>query len=145
MLCVMHTNLAFANKDLLFLKHATVSQVGRYVTVTNRATIAQIDPLLAIAQFKFQPEIITIGDAIEQVLRNTSYKLASNTKLPSLARQTLSMSLPITVRELGPVSIKEAVVVLMGKHVFNIKVDMKHRTINFLVSSSVNYQRGYHA
>jgi len=119
-----------------------VTRINRYVTVENKASIAQINPLMAVAQFKFQPNIRTIGDAINQVLQNTSYKLVPSRLLPSIARETLSKPLPITVRTLGPIRIKEAVLILMGKEVFKLVVDPAHRLINFRVKPSIAHVLG---
>ena len=109
------------------------TRVGRYTSVNNQATPAQINPLMAIAQFKFQPQVETIGDAILQVLQNTSYALVPDKQLSQLAQETLKKPLPITVRTLGPLPIKEAVLVLMGKEVFDLVVDPTHRLINFKI------------
>ena len=101
--------------------------------MNNKATPAQVNPLVAIAQFKCQPQVETIGDAILQVLQNTSYALVPDKQLSQLAQETLKKPLPITVRTLGPLPIKEAVLVLMGKEVFDLVVDPTHRLINFKI------------
>lgn len=119
-----------------------VTQIDRYATVENRASAAQINPLLAIAQFRFQPSVQTIGDAIHQVLQNTSYQLVPENQLPEIAKETLTKPLPITVRSLGPISIKDAVLVLMGKEVFNLIVDPAHRLINFRVKPGLIHVLG---
>mgnify|MGYP001607379907 CR=1 FL=1 len=129
-------SLVFAGQD------DGTTRVGRYSTVNNQATIAQINPLLAIAQFKFQPPVQTIGDAIKQVLQNTSYALVPDKQLPQIAQETLKKQLPITVRTLGPLSIKEAVLVLMGKEVFDLVVDPAHRLINFKIKPSILHTLG---
>ena len=70
------------------------------VGVIARLTIKPLSPrltLLAIAQFKFQPPVQTIGDAIKQVLQNTSYALVPDKQLPQIAQETLK-TIAITVR-----------------------------------------------
>lgn len=118
------------------------TRVGRYITVNNQASLAQINPLMAVAQFKFQPPVRTIGDAIRQVLQNTSYVLVPDKQLPQIAQETLKKPLPITVRTLGPLPIKEAVLVLMGKEVFDLIVDPAHRLINFKIKPSILHALG---
>lgn len=127
-LLLIIANSAFAND---------ITRIGRYSTVENEASIAQINPLMAVGQFRFQPNVVTIGDAINQVLQNTSYKLVPNKLLPPIARETLSKTLPITVRTLGPICIKEAVLVLMGNEVFDLVIDPAHRLINFRVKKNI--------
>ena len=122
--------------------HYSVTQIDRYATVENQASAAQINPLLAVAQFRFQPNVRTIGDAIHQVLQNTSYQLVPTNQLPKIAQETLTKPLPITVRSLGPISIKDAVLVVMGKEVFNLVVDPAHRLINFRVKPGLIHVLG---
>jgi conjugative transfer region protein (TIGR03748 family) len=124
--------------------NSSITHIDRYSTVENRATIAQINPLMAVAQFKFQPNVRTVGDAINQVLQNTSYKLIPSKSLPLIARETLSKPLPITVRTIGPIRIKEAVLVFMGKEVFDLIVDPAHRLINFRVKQNIAHILGVH-
>ena len=119
----------------------SITQINRYATVTNKATKAQINPLNAIAQFKFSPNVKTIGDAINHVLQNTSYKLVPENKLSPLAKETLAQSLPVTVRTLGPISIKNAVIVLIGQEVFSLQIDLAHRVINFKTKSVFAFKR----
>lgn len=129
--------LLFVIGNTAFANNSNITHIGRYSTVENQSSLAQINPLMAVAQFKFQPNVQTVGDAINQVLQNTSYQLVSSKLLPPIARETLSKPLPITVRTLGPICIKEAVLVLMGKEVFVLIVDPAHRLINFRVKQNI--------
>ena len=129
--------LLFVIGNTAFANNSNITHIGRYSTVENQASLAQINPLMAVAQFKFQPNVQTVGDAINQVLQNTSYQLVSSKLLPPIAWETLSKPLPITVRTLGPICIKEAVLVLMGKEVFVLIVDPAHRLINFRVKQNI--------
>lgn len=107
------------------------TQIGRYSTVRNKASQAQINPLLAIGQFKFPPSVVSIGDAIQMVLQPSSYTLVPRAKLSNDVKETLDKRLPLTDRNLGPLALKDALVVLMGKEVFHLMVDPVHREINF--------------
>ena len=113
------------------------TQIGRYSTVANKPTAAQVNPLLAVAQYKFSSQVETIGDAVKVVLQNTSYQLAPQADLPVSVTATLKKPLPITVRTLGPMPIKDALVVLLGKDVFNLVVDPLHRLVNFEVKPKI--------
>lgn len=114
-----------------------LTQIGRYSTVANSATAAQINPLLAVGQFKFPPHILNVGEAVESVLQNTSYRLVPLSQQVSAVRETLLMRLPITDRTLGPLQIKDVLIVLMGKEVFHLVVDPLHREINFEIKPEI--------
>lgn len=77
-------------------KHVELStgsmQIGRYTTVRNGATKAQVNPLLAVSIFKFPPSVYSVGDAVKQVLVSTGYSLSSS--LSKDATRTLADPLP---------------------------------------------------
>lgn len=123
------------------LRH-DVTQVGRYSTIKNKATAPQQDPLLAISQFKFNSRVKTVGQAIEQVLRDTGYALVPSKQLPHSVRAIQSKPLPITQRELGPISVGNALRILMGDEVFTLVVDPVHRLVTFKLKSKFSHLRG---
>lgn len=108
-----------------------LTQVGRYSSIENTPTISQKNPLLAISQFKFNARIKTVGQALTQVLQDTGYSLVYENQLPVSVRDVLLKALPITQRELGPISVSDALRVLIGDQVFNLVVDPVHRLITF--------------
>lgn len=107
------------------------SQVGRYITTSNVAKADQINPLLTVATFKFAPNIQTIGQALNQVLQYSGYAIVPSHDQSPEVQQTLSKPLPYSMRELGPVQIKDALNLLMGKDVFIMVIDPLHRLVNF--------------
>ena len=107
----------------------TNSQISRYVTVKDAPTSAEINPLLAVSTFIFQTSVVTVGDAVNQVLLTSGYQLAPN--LSHDVIQTLRQPLPITDRELGPMPVQSALMVLMGESVYELQEDNLHRLINF--------------
>lgn len=111
------------------------TQINRYSTVKNGPTKAQVNPLMAVSQFHFPPTVHTVGDAVRHVLANTGYKLSPN--LSSHAQSTLDKSLPITQRHLGPMTIQDALEVLMGQQVFKLQRDPLHRLISFKIRSNI--------
>lgn len=113
------------------------TQIGRYSTIANKPTASQVNPLLAVAQYKFPPRVESIGNAVNVVLQNTSYQLVPTDKLSRYVKETLTKPLPITDRTLGPMPIKDVLVILMGKDVFTLVVDPLHRLINFDVKFSI--------
>ena len=112
-------------------KPNTSIQVARYSSISTLPTDVQLNPLAAVAQFKFMSQIRTVGDAIKQVLQGSGYELVPTNQLPSEAVAILNKPLPTTQRELGPIQIQNAVQVLIGQNVFNVVVDQLHRTVSF--------------
>lgn len=107
------------------------SQVGRYITASNIAKPDQINPLLTVATFKFAPDVQTVGQALNQVLQYSGYALVSGQEQSPEVQQTLSKPLPYSLRELGPIQIKDALGLLMGQDVFILVIDPLHRLVNF--------------
>ena len=119
-----------------------VTQVGRYSSITNIATSSQENPLLAISQFKFGARVKTVGQALWQVLQDTGYSLVPEHQLSISEREVLSKPLPVTQRELGPISVSNALRTLMGNKVFTLMVDPVHRLVTFkLKSKFLNLKR----
>ncbi|PCI35421.1 MAG: hypothetical protein COB50_05430 [Thiotrichales bacterium] len=114
-----------------------VSQINRYTTIKNTPSAAEINPLLAIAIFKFPARITTVGQAMRQVLLHTGYRLAKH--LSPDVKQTLKKPLPLTNVTLGPMPIKAALLVLMGKEVYLMQRDPLHRLINFKLKPSFTH------
>ena len=118
------------------------TQVGRYSSITNVATSSQENPLLAISQFKFGARVKTVGQALWQVLQDTGYSLVPENQLPASAREVLSKPLPVTQRELGPISLGNALRTLMGDQVFTLVVDPVHRLVTFKLKSKFSHLKG---
>lgn len=119
-----------------------VTQVGRYSSISNVATPAQENPLLALSQFKFGARVKTVGQALWQVLLDTGYSLVPKKQLPESAREVLAKPLPVTQRELGPISIGNALRTLMGDQVFTLVVDPVHRLVTFKLKSKFSHLKG---
>lgn len=114
---------------------SSATQISRYVTIKNGPTSSQINPLLAVSTFNFPPSVYTVGEAVNQVLATTGYKLSNN--LSSQAKQTLQQPLPITDRKLGPMKIQTALEILMGAEVYDLQRDPLHRLVSFEVKPSI--------
>lgn len=113
----------------------SVTQVSRYASVQNGATTAQINPLLAIVSLHFPLCVVTVGDAIKQVLAPTGYALIPHPDVAVLT--TLQKPLPVSDRRLGPITIQHALVVLMGQDIFELQRDPLHRLVNFTVKPKI--------
>lgn len=112
-------------------------QISRYATVAVMPSDAQINPLESVVQIHFPPNTQTIGQAINLLLNNTGFSLAPQEQLSNEVLSTLSKPLPIVDRSLGPVTIHQALSVLIGENVFTIDVNELKREVNF------NLQKAY--
>lgn len=104
---------------------------GRYSTISLDPLAEQVNPLLAIAEFKFTAQVQTVGEAVDLVLRQTGYEIISDQNQSNNVRLTLKKPLPVTVRSLGPIKISDALEVLMGQNVFQLVEDPLNRKVNF--------------
>lgn len=105
-------------------------QTGRYSTATVGATAAQVDPLNAIIRTYIPRDIESVGDAMVHVLRLTGYRLASPEASDPNVRTLYHLPLPQVQRELGPITVREALTVLAGSP-YVLVVDPIHRLVSF--------------
>lgn len=105
-------------------------QIGRYTTASATATIAQEDLLEVIIKTKLPNSIQTVGDGISFLLLRSGYSLASKLDQGEDVEQLLSRQIPFTHRSIGPMTLKRALLVLVGD-AFWMKVDPVHRLIAF--------------
>lgn len=104
---------------------------SRYSTANTDPLKEQINPLLAVAEFKFPAQIQTVGNALNFVLHPTGYALIDEQKQSDYVQLTLKKPLPVTLRNLGPIKIINALEVLMGKNVFQLVEDPLYRVVDF--------------
>lgn len=117
-----------------------ITEVSRYTTVKNKATRAQINPLLMVVQTHFPQSVQTVGEAMAYVLQYSGYSLVDKNLMDANVRQMLSQTLPMIDRNLGPVTLQEALEVLAGKHVFRLTQDPLHRKVSFEVLPGIQQQ-----
>ena len=108
----------------------TTTQVGRYVTVNNTPISAQIDLLTQTIQVHFPQTVQSVGDAINYILRLSGYSLVPADEMTTPLKVTLSKPLPAIDRNIGPMSLNTALIVLAG-HPFSLIDDPINRTVNF--------------
>lgn len=139
----IHKSIIFSFLNILFLwcssevalaDNIQSIQTGRYLTVTAEPSIAQIDFLSGMVQTHFLENTKTIGEAITDVLRYSGYSLVDTKQQGHDLTETLKKTLPLIDRDLGPISLKEALKILIGP-AFDLVVDPLHRTINFKLNS----------
>lgn len=113
------------------LSAQNATQIGRYASVDNKPSQAQVNPLLSVVRIHFSNEIKTVGDALTHWLSYSGYKLVAINKMPAELRGILEQDLPQSARTLGPLTIKDGLLVLVGQQVFELICDPLHRLVSF--------------
>lgn len=109
----------------------SITQIGRYTTVMNKPSAAQINPLLTVQQMKFSQSVKTVGDAVKQWLKFSGYELIAESNQSEELKEVLKQTLPQVDRTLGPLAIQEGLKVLVGINVFSLVQDPLHRKVSF--------------
>ncbi|KTD53478.1 hypothetical protein Lsan_3888 [Legionella santicrucis] len=110
---------------------ANVTQVNRYATVENKPSMAQINPLLSVQQIHFSQDIQTIEQALLYWLQYSGFHLAPTNKQSDSLKLVLKQPIPQVNRNLGPLTVKDGLEVLVGKSVFTLGQDQLLREVNF--------------
>ena len=121
----------------LSVQAADITQVNRYATVANKPLAAQINPLLAIQQIHFPQEVQTIGQAVEWWLKFSGFSLVSKEKQSESLQTVMRQALPQIDRNLGPLTVKDGLEVLVGQQSFMLIEDPLLRHVNFKLKAGV--------
>ncbi len=108
-----------------------ITQIERYSTIDNKPKAAQINPLLTVVQVHFPREVETVGDAVNYWISYSGYSLVSDEKVSVELKEVLKQKLPQSDRNLGPLTIKDGLKVLVGQDVFDLVCDPLHRLVSF--------------
>ncbi|MCY4421238.1 MAG: pili assembly chaperone [Gammaproteobacteria bacterium] len=103
-------------------------QVGRYSIAAMAPLTAQVEPLSATVEVRFEKPVRTVGDAVQHLLDDSGYRLAGTPG--SAAHILLAQPLPGVHRELGPLRLDQALQTLAGP-IFQLVQDPLHRRIAF--------------
>lgn len=110
---------------------ANVTQINRYATVNNKPLAAQINLLLAVQQVHFSQDIKTVGQAMTYWLQYSGFSLAPMNKQPTILQAIMGKALPQIDRNLGPLTVKDGLEVLVGQQVFMLTQDPMLREVSF--------------
>jgi conjugative transfer region protein (TIGR03748 family) len=105
-------------------------QVGRYSLFAVTPSEAQADPLQATITVQFPDRILTLGDAIQHLLKQSGYRLAGTDATGPAAAYLMALPLPAVHRSLGPLPLKRALETLAGP-AFYLVEDPVHRLVAF--------------
>ena len=93
-------------------------------------TVAQKDILATALTVLFPERIQTVGEAIRYLLQRSGYRLASAEAIGPDTVSLFALPLPAVHRSLGPMTLKEALEILVGPG-FHLVQDPVHRLITF--------------
>lgn len=135
----MSVNFAVAHAD-------GTTEVGRYLTEKNGASVAQRKPLMQTFELTFPGHVQTVGQAITYLLSNTSYQLVPSEERSMEVSVLLTKPLPLSDRHMGTMSVKDALLALAGTP-YQLLIDPEHRYVSFQLKPNfrVLYQGGDYA
>ena len=122
LLGLLLSNFCLASED--------VTQVSRYLTIKNKPKPEQINLMSQIVQIRFPQNVQTIESAMNYLLRFSGYSLIPNKRMNEALQLTLTKPLPTIDRELGPMSLRSALSILVGQG-FNLVCDPINREVDF--------------
>ena len=105
-------------------------QVGRYQSVMLEPTDEQIDLLSHIVDIEMPEQINTVGQAISHILDGSGYRLLSPKLAESYRSHLFAMPLPDVQRQLGPLSLRQALE-LLGGPAFRLVIEPTYRLASF--------------
>ena len=123
--------LALAVFTLPIVADATPIQVGRYITIQEAPTREHGDVLANSVAHEFAPDVVTVADAIEVVLRPLGYALATSATSNQRLGSVLSRPLQKQFRSLGPRSSREYLRILIGVD-WQLVEDPDERLVSFV-------------
>ncbi|PUA30440.1 MAG: hypothetical protein B0W54_08085 [Cellvibrio sp. 79] len=107
-------------------------RTDRYTLVTAEARDDQKAPLKSIVNLSLGKDVFSVGDALREVLKGSGYRWQS----PDGQDQLLNtLPLPSVIRELGPVSLGDALQTIAGE-AWQLRSDTLHRVIWFDVKDT---------
>ncbi len=133
MMLIVVTSSAFAQTGNM--------TVGRYLSVDNKPSSAQVNLLSQIFQVRFPEEVQTIGDAMNYLLRYSGYSLVDDARQSVAMKNTLRKPLPLVDRNFGPMSLKDGLITLAGP-AFTLMQDPLNREINFKLKPDITWHKG---
>jgi len=111
-------------------------QTGRYTFVKNLPPVDQLNPLKVVIKTRIPQSVKTVGDTVEYLLVRSGYSLADDKVLSKEAKILLQHDLPQVHREIGPMTLDQALHTLSGT-AYELIVDPVHRKVTFELSENL--------
>lgn len=109
---------------------STQIQIGRYTAADASNTDEQENLLNVVIDTEVPAKIVTVGETIDFLLMRSGFSLAPAEAQGSHVSQLLKKKLPHAHRRVGPIMLKDALSMVVGK-AFWMRVDPVHRLIAF--------------
>lgn len=125
----------------LFVASALYAEdrVSRYSIANTTVSPDLQNPLTVVVDVTYPPNVLTVGDAVRYLLRDSGYSLAKGVNAPNEQRILLSLPLPAAQRKTGRVELLTALMFLADP-AYRLVIDKLHRQIAF--TAMAEYQ-GY--
>lgn len=105
-------------------------RVGRYQSMAAGPEAVQVDLLSAVITHRFDADIRTVGEAVEDLLEGSGYRLLSATLAETYRVHLFALPLPDAQRQLGPITRRDALELVSGE-AFRLIVDPVYRLVSF--------------
>jgi len=105
-------------------------QVGRYQSVRMRPNKNQVDLLSAVVTRYFPEHVNTVGAAVTLLLDGSGYRLLSETLAESNRIHLFAMPLPEVQRQVGPLSLRQALE-LLGGPAHRLVIEPTYRLVSY--------------
>lgn len=109
---------------------STQIQIGRYTAADASNTDEQENLLNVVIDTEVPAKIVTVGETIDFLLLRSGFTLAPGEAQGKHVSQLLKKKLPHSHRRVGPIMLKDALSMIVGK-AFWMRVDPVHRLIAF--------------
>jgi len=96
----------------------------------NGPSQEQADPLYVTVNVKFSRHIKTVGDAIKYIIARSGYHISNSNESDKGTRLLMSLPLPQVQRRLEPMTLRQALRVLIGE-AYAIEINPISRSISF--------------
>ena len=123
-------SLATAGSTGTSSPEASEVQVGRYRSVMMRPDENQVDLLSVVITRDLPEHINTVGHAVASLLDGSGYRLLSPKLAESYRSHLFAMPLPQVQRQLGPLSLRQALE-LLGGPAFRLVIEPTYRLVSF--------------
>ena len=109
---------------------STLTQIERYSVIAVRPTAGQRDLLSVTRAITIPGDIESVGEAFHWMLRDSGYRLATDTVLSEEVRAMLELPLPAVHRRFEPMPLQTVLGLMIGP-AFHLIQDPVHRLIAF--------------
>lgn len=105
-------------------------QVGRYQSAAVGPDAVQRDLLANVITHEFPDDVDTIGEAVDDLLEGSGYRLLSSTLAARERVHLFALPLPDVQRRLGPLTLREALE-LLGGEAFRLVIEPVYRLVSY--------------